>query len=152
MILEVGIDELINIYQGIRFCLNTGSPIKRPLINTEEQIKELLEEYNSSKNEIADKYLVKDEKGSPIQKDSSTAPELMTDYMSNDEEEMVKALDKLGEHIFKLDIDKVSPSRPVLVTKENEVTTEYTLEDFLELSGSVDSKVVVFLNKYFIND
>lgn len=129
-----------------------GSPIKRPLIKTEEQIKELLEKYNSSKNEIADKYLIKDEKGSPIQKDSSKAPEFMTDYMSNDEEEMVKALDKLGEHIFMLDIDKVSPSRPVLVTKENEVTTEYTLEDFLELSGSVDSKVVVFLNKYFIND
>jgi len=89
MILEVGIDELINIYQGIRFCLNMGSPIKRPLIKTEEQIKELLEKYNSSKNEIADKYLIKDEKGSPIQKDSSKAPEFMTDYMSNDEEEMV---------------------------------------------------------------
>lgn len=152
MVREMSLEEIVFVSQGIALCTNLGTPVKTPLILVSKQIKVILDNHEKEKDVIANKYLEKDEKGRFIWKDSTKMPELITDFKCKDEKAMLVELEAITNKKFSIDFEKVSPNRPVLILKKDGITTEMPLSEYLELSGSMDAKVVAFLNQYFINE
>lgn len=152
MVREMSIDEIVFVYQGIMRSINQGTPIKTPLFETNKNIHTAVIHYENAKNEIAEKYLDKDDKGMFIPKDPSKEPVMVTDFKSKQEETMIKELEALSDRKISIEIHTVSPNRPVLITDKDGITKEITLSDYLELSGNIDAKVSAFLTKYFIHE
>lgn len=152
MVREMSLEEIVFVGQGIAMCTNLGTPIKTPLILVSKQINSILENHEKSKDAIAHKYLEKDENGRFIWKDTTKMPELITDFKCKDEKAMIAELELITSEKFKVEFEKVSQNRPVLLLQKDGITKEMPLSEYLELSGSMDAKVVAFLNQYFINE
>ena len=152
MVREMGLEELITVHQSLRFALKVGSPVKEPVIKAAKDTADLIKEHEDKKDVIAEKWLKQDDEGNFIPKDSTVEIQFITDYESKDEEAMIKEVEELGDVKYTVNFQDVSANRPVLVTMAEGITKEYPLKEFIELSGSIDSRVAGFINEYFIND
>lgn len=152
MVRELNIEDAVYLGQAISQAIRQGAPIKTPLYDAQKAVQAEVKGYTEARDQITEKYLKKDEDGNPIPKDTTTIPELVTDFVNLDEEGMIKELEALSESTVSVEIETIPADRPVIVKLEGGLSKEIPLREYLEISETCDAKVVHFLNKYFLDD
>lgn len=152
MVREMSFEEVVYVAEGIKRCLDLGTPIKTPLQEVTKQLNIIISEFEKEKENLAQKYLKKNSEGRFIKKPTVKKPTTITDYESDSEEELVKELLKSVEKSYKIDFTTVPSNKKILINLGESGYKEIELKDYLELSPSVDAKVALFLNQYFIHD
>lgn len=154
MIKEVTLQEAMMLEQVVSTLIGKGIPVlKDSILEANKTLKEITTVTLEKKQEIINKYLTRNEDGSGVLKEGidETKNLLVTDFESSDEEAMIKEINELVESTIKLDFKCADKDSEVLVKVDGEYKT-FTLEDYLNKSTAIDTRILGLLNEFFINE
>ena len=140
--------------QVVSTLIGKGIPVlKDSILEANKTLKEITTVTLEKKQEIINKYLTRNEDGSGVLKEGidETKNLLVTDFESSDEEAMIKEINELVESTIKLDFKCADKDSEVLVKVDGEYKT-FTLEDYLNKSTAIDTRILGLLNEFFINE
>jgi hypothetical protein len=146
---EVNYTEGTMVLQSIRKALDEGvTPVKTPFITTANNLIGMISDVDKELKDNFDSFVVKDDEGNPVQKDSAKIPDQVEDYCFTDEETFKANAAKILEAKRPIEFETVSPKRDVITNSGR----KYPLDEFVEYSITIPSYVLLLTKEYFIEN
>jgi len=154
MVKNLKVEEVMMLDSVIGNIIGKGIPVlKQELLDAKVLLAEVTETTLTAKQTLVDKYITRNEDGTGILKDDvdMSKPLMVTDFVSTDEEAMVKEIEALTAQDIEIEFETVSKGKEILVKVDGEYKT-FTLQKYLEMSTEIDSRTLGLINEFFIND
>lgn len=154
MIKKLQVEEIMMLDQVLGSIIGRGIPVlKQELLDAKDELNKVVTSTLKEKQDIVDKYIVRDENGSGKLKEGvdMTQSLMVTDFESSDEESMVNEINAITDKEVDINFTTVSKDKELLVKVDGEYKT-FTLQRYLEMSTEIDSRALGLLTEFFIND